>query len=649
MAILRLRISAGIIGAVGVSCLLASAQAPALVDSAPPFLSYGKLLTWTGVASDWQSEEPTLHLYDSTRYRGHAEFVSRGLKTGTTFKQFKQDVKKHGSRKYLPFFLYDLRGHDVREGGKLFAWALVVEAYEYDDSVGQMASEVLKLLGYVDRHITGQVGRKENGIIVLPTSRKLKPNTTIAGRLNQAGYSNRTLSELLKLCDGDPVQVLNPGIGIGYLRLVSDTDRATEAPSFHDIAVYEHLPKRIPPVSGIITLFPQTPLSHINLLARNRGTPNLYLPALDMLPQATNWIGKLVKLDCRGHKLLLSEATAGEADAFWKKQRSTYIELPEPDLSISGIVDLQAGGSLPSASQVGAKAAGYARLLKQYPHYTRRGFAVPFKYYAAVANDSDVQEQIRSLLEQKDRLSRREIRLRCRMIALAIRDADVPQELVDALRRALETHFADQRVRLRSSTNCEDLMQFNGAGLYESVGFDVKDNNKKLRKKLREVFASLWNVEAFEEREYYHIDHMRAAMAILVNKAFTDEYANGVAITMPFEREFTVVINAQRGESSVTNPDEGEVPESLVFKRASDDDYHVESRSSIEDVFLNSEAAHLLNELKEVTITVHHAMNTQAPEGKSVGADIEYKIMRETGGLRLYVKQARPLMSVLPE
>ena len=47
--------------------------------------------------------------------------------------------------------------------------------------------------------------------------------------------------------------------------------------------------------------------------------------------------------------------------------------------------------------------------------------------------------------------------------------------LLRALRSAIEQRFGGRRVRLRSSSNTEDLPGFNGAGLYTSVGVALGD------------------------------------------------------------------------------------------------------------------------------------------------------------------------------
>ena len=80
------------------------------------------------------------------------------------------------------------------------------------------------------------------------------------------------------------------------------------------------------------------------------------------------------------------------------------------------------------------------------------------------------------------------------------------------------------------------------------------------------MWASLWNYRAFEEREFHRIDHMAAAMGVLVHHNFDDEVANGVAVTKnPYDPNWPgFYVNVQVGESLVTNPDPDATPDELL-------------------------------------------------------------------------------------
>ena len=68
-----------------------------------------------------------------------------------------------------------------------------------------------------------------------------------------------------------------------------------------------------------------------------------------------------------------------------------------------------------------------------------------------------------------------------------------------------DTRFTSYR--FRSSTNAEDLNGFNGAGLYSSYSGKLNHVKKTPQKAIKKVWASLWNFNAFEERDYFKINH----------------------------------------------------------------------------------------------------------------------------------------------
>lgn len=89
--------------------------------------------------------------------------------------------------------------------------------------------------------------------------------------------------------------------------------------------------------------------------------------------------------------------------------------------------------------------------------------------------------------------------------------------------------------------NCEDLEQFNGAGLYDSVplsGDELADRTK-VQRAIKQVWASVWNHRAVRERDFYKIPHKDVNMAILVqpyldnkmNGSLAKVQVNGVCIT----------------------------------------------------------------------------------------------------------------------
>ncbi|WP_281556227.1 PEP/pyruvate-binding domain-containing protein [Thalassomonas sp. RHCl1] len=226
-----------------------------------------------------------------------------------------------------------------------------------------------------------------------------------------------------------------------------------------------------------------------------------------------------------------------------------------------------------------------------------------------------------------------------------------------------------KNIRLRSSTNNEDLAGFNGAGLYESNTH--KPDEGDIADSVKKVWASLWTHRAFEERRFYRIDHFKTYMGVLVHESYGDEQANGVAVTKNiYDANWEgYYVNVQYGEISVTNPEpiitsEGEVssvPDEFLLAHllAGDDPYNPDHwwwaqqyirHSNVETVY--DQPVMTENVLTEAeTVQLRRAM--QAIQGhfkpvydgdRSFAMDIEFKITATDDGSRghLEVKQARP-------
>jgi phosphoenolpyruvate synthase/pyruvate phosphate dikinase len=124
-------------------------------------------------------------------------------------------------------------------------------------------------------------------------------------------------------------------------------------------------------------------------------------------------------------------------------------------------------------------------------------------------------------------------------------------------------------VFVRSSSNSEDLPGFNGAGLYDSVGNVV--GRKALGDAMKKVWASLWNLRAFDERAAFGIDHRQAYMAILIQVGVSATAA-GVLVTKNLwdpgdDHSFTINSKWGLGERVVQGQ---KLPEQIIFDPTND-------------------------------------------------------------------------------
>ena len=155
------------------------------------------------------------------------------------------------------------------------------------------------------------------------------------------------------------------------------------------------------------------------------------------------------------------------------------------------------------------------------------------------------------------------------------------------------------------------------------------------------MWASLWNFRAFVERDFNRIDHSATAMGVLVHPNYSDELANGVAVSYdpPTNRTGAYYVNTQVGEDLVTNPETLSAPEQLLL--LSDGSYEVIVRSnqveSNELLMTDAQIAQLRGHLA----TIHSSFKTlYAPAaGERFAMEIEFKI---TSDNVLAIKQARP-------
>ena len=439
---------------------------------------------------------------------------------------------------------------------------------------------------------------------------------------------------------------LNRAEGYGFLRVMSLEDR----PNPRDVVVYETLPNELSRVAGIITSVPQTPLSHVNLRAVQDGVPNAFIrDALDNA-DVDDLIDSYVHYTVADSGWTLRAATPAEVDAHYAAARPAQPQTPQRDLTVTQITalgDIEFG----DWTAFGVKAANVAVLgTLGFPEGTvPDGFAAPFYFYDEFMKHNGLYDDIEEMLADPEFQSDFDTQQdKLKKLRKKIKKADTPQWIIEALEGMHATYPEGQSLRYRSSTNNEDLPGFSGAGLYDSKTQDPEETEEDgIDKSIKGVWASLWNFRAFTEREFHRIDHLVAAMGVLVHPNYSDELANGVAVSFdPFgRRDGSYYVNTQLGEDLVTNPEAHSVPEEMLLHP--DGAYTVTARSNQVPAgqLLMSDAQ--LGQLRRHLDAIHDEFEELYGIGsdEEFAMEIEFKITSEN---ILSIKQARPWVFSVP-
>ena len=418
---------------------------------------------------------------------------------------------------------------------------------------------------------------------------------------------------------------LNTGVACGFVKFAAGDDALLDV---KDIAVFEHVPNDVGLVGGVVTAEPQTPLSHVNVKSMNRGTANMYLKnAKEVLKR---YEGRAVELKVEGETYKIREFDPARAEAeiakCWEGKRpkinGKLISILDPKYDDSLVRLDNYYKRLPSREEhqklirmVGAKAANLSLLnfltakVGNARVKSPGTMAIPFNFYEQFMNISQagldtanpsrqmtLKERVTELLKKSDLLNPNKlhsiavVRPALAEIRSVVSRAQVPESLIKLLKVAVmddassPIHISKHpRLRLRSSTNSEDLEGFTGAGLYDSDGvnlykkkngYDKNDPKKwpKIEEDLREViprlWSGVWNERAFLEREWYQMNglqHLEVKGGLALHGAFPKmdfdgqpgEVVNGVAVTAniyDLQEDGKIYLNSQHFDLAVTNP-----------------------------------------------------------------------------------------------
>jgi hypothetical protein len=522
-----------------------------------------------------QYDDNALYFQNSNKFQIHYEFAAQYLSGPDhplvpPLTEFNANQYTSLDRRFLLGAVTHYEGPDI--------WALEIAPYDTasPDMVAKLYEAVKKQV-----YFGGKLKFHPTSEAVEAVAKKLPGSVAIA-----------TTAQIFAEIDYQP---LNNGEAMGQLRFVKSAEIETAYAGFRDIVVLDLTPDNISVVAGIISEEFQTPLSHINVLARNRGTPNMGLRGAFNNPALRALEGKWVHLVVGSFEYTVTEVSADEADTWWEAHKPAPRQVPPMDLTVTDLRDVEYvvdNPTVPTKASMqkaitafGAKTAGYGVLRNTEGVPTRKAFGIPVFFYDQFMKQNGFYDRVNALRADPEFRDKPAVR----DAALTKLRADILAAPVDAnfqtlLKTKLETDYPGLTMRFRSSTNSEDLDGFPCAGCYDSHtgdpknwGVDVEtcntDGNKNcsVLQAIRKTWATVWKLRTFEEREYHSIDHTTVGMALLVHHNFVQEEANGVAVTAnPFDPSGLVpgfYINVQwGGGAEVVDPPPGVTSDAFIYQ-----------------------------------------------------------------------------------
>jgi len=473
-----------------------------------------------------------------------------------------------------------------------------------------------------------------------------KPNS------NKQDEESRTLAGVQRVLQSDiakeqEYQALNVAKGLGRIHVIPKLDEHVEI-GFNEILVLDEVPIQLPPVAGVITSKPSTPLSHINLLAKGWGIPNAYIKnAQTLLKQYDGW---WVSFETRRDNYSIKRADVDQLREYQKRlaQRLDVVK-PKFDLSETRLLGLSQQRARSSIA-FGGKSANLGEVMNAHLQGIQvpNGFAVPFYYYDQFLKANKLDDAIYTLLnDQKFVHDPAYRRKRLTELRQRIEQAKFDEPLRAQILRRVHREFAGKGLFVRSSSNSEDLPNFSGAGLYTTVP-NVR-SDQQLIDAIKTVWASLWNFEAYEARERMAVDHSKIFMAVLIQEGINSESSGVMITTDPFnnENKGAIYISAKRG-LGIKVVEGKKVAEQIIYQpRAnaiqvltrSDEDSLLtfDEKGGVKEIAINGERVVLTDAVVRRLVNAATAIKRVF---RSRDQDIEWAYMKG----QIYIVQSRPFI-----
>ncbi len=382
---------------------------------------------------------------------------------------------------------------------------------------------------------------------------------------------------------GAGLRALNPGLARGVLRAPNGSGAGAETAS-DGIYLLPETTADLPPVAGILTEGAGSSLSHVQLLARNLGIPNVVV-GKSLLPKVRARLGSRAVLAVSPNGIVQLDADGPRWDAVFGTEQSAgdgvviRADLDKLDVETVNLLPLDALRASDSGRTSGPKGANLGELKHFFGDVIPDGFVIPFGAFRRLVDQPiepggpavfDWMKQQYAAIAQASGDPGRQKRITAAFLSRLrswILNADPGPGFRAELRSMLASSFGPDGsygVFLRSDTNVEDLPGFTGAGLNLTVanvvGFDA------IMAAIHEVWASPFTERSFEWRQSHMERPEYVFPAVVVQRGFQAE-KSGVLVTVDVESGEPGWISVAVNEG-VGGAVEGQATESLRIDTA---------------------------------------------------------------------------------
>lgn len=335
--------------------------------------------------------------------------------------------------------------------------------------------------------------------------------------------SDRLLVETRKHLGLQPWDVVVPGEAVGRAVALPSLAQWKPESGARSVVILAHSngDEEIPAEIAAIALGHELPhLAHLSVRARQAGVVLACCEDASEFEKVRSLTGRNISFTAALDKVVIAEdrgKRAASNKAPLKRAKVPAVRLaPEPAwLELDQAPAEAAGGKANAVGRLAELARG-----KDAGFHTPPGLAIPFGILeTAIDRAGELGSQYRKQVQRLEGLSGADFAPAVGRLREMIRKLKTPQIICDEVRRRFSQGGS---LVVRSSANCEDLEEFAGAGLYESV---INVPPAHVASAIQDVWASLWTQRAAESRRAAKIPHEQAHMAVLVQQLVNPEYS----------------------------------------------------------------------------------------------------------------------------